>query len=83
MTQAARYCNRCGGRLARDNSDSRCAACSHAAPDTLLRPPGHPAGVLGNGPGPRCPRYLAHGPRDVRLPHAPIPRSAFVARDSR
>jgi transcriptional regulator with XRE-family HTH domain len=39
MTQAARYCNRCGGRLARDNTDTRCAACSHGAPDTLLRPP--------------------------------------------
>jgi transcriptional regulator with XRE-family HTH domain len=38
MTQAARYCNRCGGRLARDNTDTRCAACSYAARDTLSRP---------------------------------------------
>src|SRR5450755_166248 len=39
MTQAPRYCTRCGGRLARDNRDARCAARNHAAPDTLLRPP--------------------------------------------
>ncbi len=39
MTQAVRYCNRCGGRLARDNTDTWCAACNHAARDTLLRPP--------------------------------------------
>jgi DNA-binding XRE family transcriptional regulator len=38
MTQAPRYCTRCGGRLARDNRDARCTACSHAPPDTLLRP---------------------------------------------
>ena len=42
MTQAVRYCNRCGGRLARDNTDARCAACNHAARDTLLRPPAVP-----------------------------------------
>ena len=42
MTQAPRYCTRCGGRLARDNSNAWCAACHHAARDTLLRPPSVP-----------------------------------------
>src|SRR6266851_855582 len=34
-----RYCIRCGTRLARDNTDVRCGACSCAARDVLLRPP--------------------------------------------
>lgn len=44
MTQAQRYCNRCGGRLARDNTGVRCAACSRAGSDGLLNPPAVPAG---------------------------------------
>jgi len=39
MTQAPRYCTRCGGRLARDNTSARCTACNHATRETLLRPP--------------------------------------------
>ena len=42
MTQAPRYCTRCGGRLARDNTSARCTACNHATRDTLLRPPSVP-----------------------------------------
>lgn len=42
MTQAPRYCTRCGGRLARDNKSARCTACNHATRDTLLRPPSVP-----------------------------------------
>ncbi|MGH7868997.1 MAG: hypothetical protein ACREP9_15515, partial [Candidatus Dormibacteraceae bacterium] len=34
-----RYCVRCATRLARDNTDKQCGACSHAASDRLLRPP--------------------------------------------
>ena len=44
MTQEPRYCNRCGGRLARDNTGARCAACSRADGDGLARPPAVPAG---------------------------------------
>jgi len=42
MTQAPRYCARCGGRLARDNRDARCTACNHAARDALLSSPAVP-----------------------------------------
>jgi transcriptional regulator with XRE-family HTH domain len=37
-TQSARYCDRCGGRLARDNSGMRCSAC-RSMRDALLKPP--------------------------------------------
>lgn len=43
-TQAGRYCNRCGGRLARDNAGDQCAACSRTGTDALLKPPAVPAG---------------------------------------
>lgn len=39
IVQPARYCDRCGSRLARDNRDDRCSACRHPARDTLLGPP--------------------------------------------
>ncbi len=42
ITQQPRYCNRCGGRLARDNTDKRCGACRHVARDALLKPPAVP-----------------------------------------
>ena len=38
ITRPTRYCDRCGGRLARDNSDSRCGAC-RSVRDVLLAPP--------------------------------------------
>jgi transcriptional regulator with XRE-family HTH domain len=34
-----RYCVRCATRLARDNTDTLCGACSRATRDRLLRPP--------------------------------------------
>ena len=40
-TQPARYCDRCGGRLARDNNASRCSAC-RSVRDVLLGPPSMP-----------------------------------------
>jgi transcriptional regulator with XRE-family HTH domain len=43
VTSAERYCNRCGSRLARDNSGARCAACLRADGDGLLKPPTVPA----------------------------------------
>jgi polyferredoxin len=39
MKHAGRYCNRCGTRLAHDNTGMRCGACIRAGRDTLLRPP--------------------------------------------
>jgi transcriptional regulator with XRE-family HTH domain len=39
IVQPARYCDRCGSRLARDNRDNRWSACRHPARDTLLGPP--------------------------------------------
>lgn len=41
MTRA--NCPRCGGRLARDNEDGRCAPCQAAERDRLSRPPAVPA----------------------------------------
>ena len=38
ITQPVRYCDRCGGRLARDNTDTRCSAC-RSTRDMLLGPP--------------------------------------------
>ena len=40
--QPVRYCGRCGTRLARDNRETRCAGCSHAARDGLLKAPNVP-----------------------------------------
>lgn len=42
VTQPARYCNLCGRRLARDNSDARCAPCLRAEPGSPLKPPSVP-----------------------------------------
>jgi transcriptional regulator with XRE-family HTH domain len=39
ITQQVRHCSRCGTRLARDNTDTRCAACSRAVRDELSKPP--------------------------------------------
>jgi len=39
MTHPVHYCDRCGGRLARDNAGTRCAGCDHATRDAFLRPP--------------------------------------------
>lgn len=40
--QPVRYCGGCGTRLARDNRSNRCAGCSRAARDTLLKAPNVP-----------------------------------------
>lgn len=40
--QPVRYCDRCGTRLARDNSGTRCAGCSHAARGAGFEPPDLP-----------------------------------------
>jgi len=47
ITQPARYCTRCGGRLARDNTDQRCSACRHLGRDALIRPPQVPRAFWG------------------------------------
>src|SRR5712691_4375252 len=39
ITQQVRHCTRCGTRLARDNTDTRCTACSRALRDELSKPP--------------------------------------------
>lgn len=39
ITKPARYCTRCGGRLARDNTDNRCSACRRGNPVAVIRPP--------------------------------------------
>jgi transcriptional regulator with XRE-family HTH domain len=39
ITQPARYCTRCGGRLARDNTGKQCSACRHTGCDALVGPP--------------------------------------------
>jgi transcriptional regulator with XRE-family HTH domain len=39
ITQAGRYCNRCGRRLAHDNTGTLCGACTRAGRGTLAAPP--------------------------------------------